>query len=356
VSFSPEIGIKQGREATMRINRQWRIARRPAGLARESDFEWREDPVPAPGPGQVLIRNQYLLLNPTNRVWMRQEDTYLPAQPLGSVMRGFTIGVVEQSRNAAFPEGSLVTGALGWQDFAVTDGASDFLIPIPENSEISTALHLGLLGHGGMTAYFGLLDIGKPRGGETLVVSSAAGGVGSLVGQIGKLYGCRVVGITGSDEKCRWIVENLGFDAAINHRSEPVFKRLKDHCPRGIDIYFDNVGGNTLEDVLNLINDRARLIVCGMLALYNDVGGSLTLPAGPNNLLNLMVRRARMEGFLVLDYRDRFEEAVEAILGWYQAGKIRYRLNIVEGLRNAPHAMTRVFNGSNSGNLVVKMS
>jgi NADPH-dependent curcumin reductase len=188
------------------------------------------------------------------------------------------------------------------------------------------------------------------------VVSSAAGAVGSLVGQIGKLYGCRVVGIAGTDEKCRWLTDELGFNAAINHKSESVFKRLRELCPQGIDIYFDNVGGAILEDVLNLLNVRARVVVCGMVSLYNDVGGSLTFPAGPNNLLNLMLRRARMEGFVGLDYLHRAAEAMEALAGWHRAGKIRYHLNVIEGLRNAPRAMNRMFDGSNRGKLVVKMS
>jgi len=341
---------------TAQINRQWRIARRPVGLAKESDFEWHEEAVPAPGPGQVLVRNQYLSLDPINRAWMWHEDTYLPAQRLGAVMRGVTVGIVEQSSNAAFPEGTAVTGALGWQDYAVTDGVSDFLTQLPANPDIPLTMHLGLLGHVGTTAYFGLLDIGKPRGGETLVVSSAAGAVGSLVGQIGKLYGCRVVGISGSNEKCGWLVDELGFDAAINYKSESVFKSLRKHCPHGIDVYFDNVGGAILEDVLHVLNPRARVVVCGMVSVYNDVGGALTFPAGPNNLFNLMLKRARMEGFACLDYRDRAAEAIDAILAWHKAGRIRYRLNVVEGLRNAPRAMSKVFDGSNSGKLVVKMS
>ncbi|HTS53677.1 MAG TPA: NADP-dependent oxidoreductase [Burkholderiales bacterium] len=339
-----------------RINCQWRIARRPVGLAKESDFEWREEQVQAPGPGQLLVRNHYLSLDPTSRAWMWEEGTYLPAQRLGAVMRGITVGSVEKSNNPAFPEGIAVTGALGWQDYAVTDGASEFLMPVPSAPSIPPAMHLGLLGHIGMTAYFGLLDIGRPKGGETLVVSSAAGAVGSLVGQIGKLYGCRVVGITGTDEKCRWIQDELGFDAAINYKSESVFKRLRAHCPRGIDIYFDNVGGAILEDALNLLNLRARIVVCGMVSLYNDVGGSLNFPAGPNNLLSLMVKRARMEGFVCLDYLDRAPEAVEALLGWHRAGKIQYQLKVIEGLRNAPRAMNRMFDGSNRGKLVVKVS
>lgn len=340
----------------MQVNRQWRLARRPVGMAKESDFEWREEQPSAPGPGQMLVRNHYLSLDPIDRAWMWQEDTYLPPQRLGSVMRGLTVGTVEQSRNSAFPEGTAVTGVLGWQDYAVTDGAADLVMRLPSNSGISSVMHLGLFGHIGMTAYFGLLEIGKPRGGETLVVSSAAGAVGSLVGQIGKLYGCRVVGIAGTDEKCHWLTAELGFDAATNYKSEPVFKQLRAHCPRGIDIYFDNVGGAILEDVLNLLNIGARVVVCGMVSLYNDVGGSLMFPAGPNNLLNLMLKRARMQGFVYLDYLDRADEAMDALVGWHKAGKIRYQLNVIEGLRNAPMALKKMFDSSNRGKLVVKVS
>ena len=340
---------------TMHINRQWRLTRRPVGMAKESDFEWREEPVPAPGPGQMLVRNEYLSLDPLSRAWMWQEDTNLPAQPLGSVMRGITIGTIEASNGAAFADGTVVLGALGWQDYAVTDGTSDFLMPLQHDPESSPTIHLGLLGPVGMTAYFGLLDIGKPKAGETLVVSSAAGAVGSLVGQIGKLYGCRVIGIAGSEAKCRWITEELGFDAAVNYKTESVYKRLQVCCPRGIDIYFDNVGGSMLEDALNLLNMHARIVVSGMVSLYNDIGGTLNFPGGPNNLLNLMTRRARMEGFVCMDYRSRATEAIQTLTAWHRAGKIRYRLSVVDGLRNAPRALNKVFDGSSSGKLVVKM-
>jgi NADPH-dependent curcumin reductase CurA len=340
----------------MRINRQWRIARRPVGRARDSDFEWREEPVLSPGPGQILVRNEYLIVEPTLRVWMRQEDADLPARALGSVMPGFTLGVVEQSRNLDYAEGTWLTGALGWQDYALTDGVTDRLIPFPADSGISPDVKLGLLGHVGIAAYFGLLQIGRPKEGETLVVSSAAGGVGSLVGQIGKLYGCHVVGIAGTADKCRWIRNELGFDAAINYKAEPVFKRLREYCPNGIDVYFDNVGGSVLEDVLNFVNMHARVVICGMLALYNDVGDSLTLPPGPNNLMNLVTRRASMEGFLGRDFSDRAGEAHDSLLAWHRAGKLRYRLNVMEGLHSAPRAMSKMFDGSNSGKLVVKVS
>ncbi|MEQ1880556.1 MAG: NADP-dependent oxidoreductase [Burkholderiales bacterium] len=337
-------------------NRQWRLARRPVGLAREMDFEWHEELVSAPGPGRVLVRNQYLSLEPTNRAWMWQEDTYLPAQHLGSVVRGFTVGIVEESNNTGFPEGSLVTGMLGWQDYSITDGKADFLMRLPANTDIPPAVHLGLLGHTGIAAYFGLIEVGRLKPGETLVVSSAAGAVGSLVGQIGKIRGAHVVGIASSSEKCQWLTKELGFDAAINYKSEPVFKRLRQHCPHGVDVYFDNVGGTILEDVLNILNAGARVVICGMLSLYNDSGGSLTFPAGPNNFLNLMLKRARVEGFVFLDYMDRSAEATDALVSWHNEGKIHCQPNVLGGLQNAPMALTRIFDGSNRGRLVVKIA
>ncbi len=336
------------------INRQWRIARRPVGMAKVSDFEWREESVPTPGPGQVLVHNQYLSLDPTNRPWMWEEDTYLPAQRIGDVMRGVTIGTVERSNDPDFPEGATVTGVLGWQDYALVDGKGGALTPLPP--DISPSSHFGLFGHIGLTAYVGLLDIGKPKAGETLVVSAAAGAVGSLVGQIGKLKGLRVIGIAGSDDKCAWITQTLGFDAAINYKRESVYKRLKEYCPGGIDLYFDNVGGATLEDVLSLINLNARIVVCGMISVYNTIGGTLTIPPGPNNLFNLVIKRARMEGFLCLDHWARAPEAFSALAAWHREGKLQYRLDVVEGLRNAPKAMNKLFEGTNNGKLVVKLS
>jgi len=236
----------------------------PLGLVKESDFKWQETPVAATGNDQVLVRTVYLSLDPTNRVWMNEADSYLPALAIGDVMRGGAIGVVEESRHAAFAAGDLVQGLLGWQQYSVSHGAA--LTKLPKGLPVPVTAFFGLLGHIGLTAYFGLLDIGQPKPGETLVVSTAAGAIGSLVGQIGKIKGCRVVGLTGSDEKCRWIGE-LGFDAAINYKTENVFESLKRHCPEGIDVYFDNVGGAILETVLNLINLRARISVCGMISI-----------------------------------------------------------------------------------------
>jgi hypothetical protein len=212
--------------------------------------------------------------------------------------------------------------------------------------------YLGLFGIIGPTAYFGLLDIGQPKAGETLVVSAAAGAVGSLAGQIGKIKGCRVVGIAGSDEKCRWITEELGFDAAINYKTEPVQERLKTHCPDGIDVYFENVGGEILDAVLSLINVRARIVICGLISQYN---AKEPVP-GPYNFRAILTQRARVEGFIILDYRDRFMEAFEALGRWLAEGKLHYRVDVIDGLENAPRALNKLFDGSNKGKLIVKVS
>lgn len=333
-----------------RINRQWRLVARPTGLIKEADFEWREEPVPTPSQGEILVRNIYLSLDPTNRLWTSDRESYMPPVEIGEVMRGGTIGVVEQSRNPSFAEGTIVQGFLNWEDYSLTDGEG--LVTLPNNPLIPLRAHYGLFGHIGLTAYFGLLDIGKPTEGDTLVVSAAAGAVGSLVGQIGKIKGCRVVGIAGSDEKCSWIKDELGFDAAINYKKEPVLERLREHCPDGIDVYFDNVGGEILEAALSLINIGARIALCGMISQYNA-----TEPVpGPTNLGNLIIKRACIEGFLVLDYIDRAMEAVAELSKWYAEGKLSYRLDVVDGLENAPAALNKLFDGTNKGKLIVKIS
>jgi NADPH-dependent curcumin reductase CurA len=281
---------------------------------------------------------------------MSERDTYLPAMPLGSVMRGTAIGIVERSRHPGFPEGTIVQGRLGWQEYALSNGQGIAALRILPGLPLDA--WFGLFGHIGLTAYFGLIDVAQARAGETLVVSAAAGAVGSLTGQIGKILGCRVVGIAGSDEKCRWITEDLGFDAAINYRTETVSERLQVLCPGGIDVYFDNVGGRILEAVLYLINLRARIAVCGMISQYNATRSE----PGPSNLTMLIMKRARMEGFLVLDYLHRAAEAVTALAAWYAEGRLKYRVDIVEGLAEAPRAINRLFEGSNTGKLIVRVS
>jgi len=334
---------------SVRVNRQWRLAARPAGEAAASDFQWVEEKVRPIEDGEFLVRNVYLSLDPSNRVWMNAAPSYLPAVEIGEVMRGFALGVVEESRHDGFAPGDIVQGLLGWQEYAISAGAGVSRVarhPVPLHA------HLGLLGHIGLTAYFGLLDVGKPVSGETLVVSAAGGAVGSLAGQIGKIKGCRVVGIAGSDDKCSWVTGELGFDAAINYRKGSVVRGLMRHCPSGVDVYFDNVGGDTLDAVLRFINLKARIVLCGMVAQYNT---ATALP-GPSYLANAINKRARLEGFIVTDYHDRAQEAVDDLVRWNAQGKIKYRIDIVDGLDRAPEALLRLFRGEHRGKLVVKIS
>lgn len=331
-------------------NRQWRLAARPVGLLKESDFDWREETLPELEENQVLVRNIYLSLDPTNRGWVNEAATYLPPVAIGEVMRGIAIGVVEKSRHSHYREGMIVQGMLGWQDYFISDGSN--LAPAPPNASIPLTAYLGLFGHIGMTAYFGLLDIGRPEPGETLVVSAAAGAVGSLAGQIGKIKGCRVVGIAGSDGKCQWLTQELGFDAAINYKKEPVLESLHKHCPDGIDICFENVGGEIFDAVLSLINLRARVVLCGLISQYN--AGEPVL--GPYNFANILLKRARVEGFIVLDHLDRGAEAALALGKWYLEGKLRYHVDVIDGLEHAPCALNKLFDGSNKGKLIIKVS
>ena len=331
------------------MNAQWRLAKRPSGLVDGETLTMSTQPVPDLADGQFRVRILYLSLDPTNRVWMNEADSYLPSVKIGDVMRGGGIGIVEESKHPGFTVGEHVSGLVGWQNYLVSDGTGVSKLP---QLGIPLTANFGLLAHIGITAYFGVLDIGKPKEGETLVVSAAAGAVGSLAGQIGKIKGCQVVGIAGSDEKCKWLTETLGFDAAINYRTEELEEALKRTCPKGIDIYFENVGGRTLEAVLNHINLHARIPVCGMISTYNQASPE----PGPRNLSRLVMKRALMQGFLVSDYMPRATEAVKDMIGWYKAGKIQYRLDIVEGLENAPQALNKLFDGSNQGKLIVAVS
>ena len=335
---------------TTKTNRQWRLRARPEGLIKESDFEFHEEPVPAQAEGQLVVRNIYLSLDPANRGWVTDLPSYVPPVRLGEVMRGIAIGVVEDSRHPGFQPGDMVQGMLGWQGYLLSDGGG--LQRLPRDTGLPLTASLGLFSHIGLTAYFGLLQIGKPRAGETLVVSAAAGAVGSLVGQIGKLKGCRVVGITGSEEKCRWITDDLGFDHAINYKEEPVVEKLQECCVEGIDVYFDNVGGEILDAVLGRINKHARLVICGLISQYNTEEPV----SGPFNFANILLRSARVEGFIVLDLLDRAGEALKDLGRWLAEGKLQYRVDIVEGLENAPSALNKLFDGSNRGKLIVQVS
>ncbi|MBL8167074.1 MAG: NADP-dependent oxidoreductase [Acidobacteria bacterium] len=334
---------------TERINHQWRLTSRPVGSLTEANFQWAEVPVPALQENQVLVQNQYLSLDPANRGWVREGGSYRAEIPLGAVMEGGGVGTVIESQHPNFQAGDLVQGMFGWQEYAVLTGRE--LTKLPNNPNLPPTAYLGLFGHIGLTAYFGLLDITDPKPGETLVVSAAAGAVGSLVGQIGKIKGCHVVGIAGSEEKCRWIKEELGFDDVINYKTEKVSAGLRRTCPKGIDIYFENVGGETLDAVLAMINQGARISVCGMISQYNA-----TEPVpGPYNLINILAKRAKMQGFIVTDFMSRAQEAIAALGEWYMTGKLKYRVDVVEGLKNAPAALNKLFEGTNQGKLIIKL-
>jgi NADPH-dependent curcumin reductase CurA len=330
------------------VNAAWHLVRRPDGLLKDGDLEWRESELPPLGEGEVLVRQELLSLDPTNRVWMNDADSYLPRLPLGAVMRGIGIGKVEQSRSAKYSPGDTVQGLLGWQKRyqGPAEGMTK-LPPIP----LPLEAHFGLLGHIGLTAYFGLVDIGKAKEGETLVVSAAAGAVGSLVGQIGKILGMRVVGVAGGAAKCAWLRDDLGFDAAIDYKSADVNRELARLCPQGVDVYFDNVGGRVLEAVLNHINLRARIVACGMISQYN----AQRPEPGPSNLALLIAQRARIEGFIVLDYLNRAMEGALKLIGWHMSGRLQYRVDMVEGLEKAPEALNRLFSGANKGKLVARV-
>ena len=332
------------------MNRQWRLARRPRGMIQESDLTWTEEPVPSVGEGQALVRNLYLSMDPTQRGWMSR-DTYLPAIPIGDVVRSLGVGQVVGSRHDRFKRGDLVQGGVGWQDYLLTDGGGALpLSKLPAGADIPLAM--SVLGLTGITAYFGLLEVGRPEAGETVVVSGAAGATGSVAGQIAKIRGCRVVGIAGGPEKCAWLTGTGGFDAAIDYKAEGVEQRLQDLCPDGVDLFFDNVGGDVLDAVLANLAMRGRVVICGAIAGYNEK----VPPPGPRNYLSLLVRRGRMEGFIILDYMDRAGEAVAALSQWVREGRLQHQEDIQEGLENAPATLIRLFEGRNRGKQLLKIA
>lgn len=332
------------------MNRQVTLANRPAGMPSESDFKLIETPVPSPGEGQVLLKILYLSVDPYLRGFMRSTHSYASPIGIGQVMAGGTVAEVVESRNPKFQPGDIVESYSGWQEYALSDG-SDLRKIDPSAAPISTAL--GILGMPGMTAYFGLLEIGQPKPGDTVVVSGAAGAVGSAAGQIARIAGCRVVGVAGSDEKVRYLLEELQFDAAFNYKKVTDYQaKLSELCPSGIDVYFDNTGGPITDAVFPLINNRARLVLCGQISQYN-----LEKPEmGPRLLFHLVVKRARAEGFLVFDYTARYPEARERMAKWIREGKLKYRETVVEGIENAPKAFLSLFRGENIGKELVKVA
>lgn len=334
-----------------RINRQWRLRRRPEGAISDDDLELVSDVIPELQEGQFLARTIYLSLDPTNRIWMSDRVQYMPPVEIGDVMRGGTIGVIEESRHPDFAVGDVVNGFWGWQEYAVADDRS-VRIKIPRDDDIPLTAYMGLLGSIGCTVYFGLLDIGQPKEGETVVVSAAAGAVGSLVGQIAKIKGCRVVGIAGSDDKCRWITEDLGFDGAINYRTENVAESLGKHCPDGIDIDFENVGGDIMGDVLSHMNLNGRVALCGLISTYDKEEPT----PGPHHFSRILMKRLMVKGFIVTDYLPRFPEALKDLRQWLGEGRLKYRVDVIDGLENALSGVRRLFDGSNQGKLMVKVS
>ncbi|HQT74038.1 MAG TPA: NADP-dependent oxidoreductase [Acidiphilium sp.] len=329
-------------------SRQFRLIRRPVGLPKRDDFEYRVEPARKPEEGEIMVGVEYISLDPAMRGWMNEGKSYIKPVGLGEVMRAGAVGTIIESRAAGFAAGDVVTGPFGVQSVA-TIAAKDCLKVDPTLAP--KPLFISTLGMPGMTAYFGLLAVGEPKAGETVVVSAAAGAVGALVGQIAKIQGCRVVGIAGREDKCRYIVDELGFDAAIDYKSESVPERLRETCPNGIDVYFDNVGGQILDDCLARINLRARIVICGAISQYN----STTPVRGPANYLSLLVNRARMQGMIVFDWADRYPEGMQAMAGWLRQGKLKSREDIVDGLENFPETLLKLFSGDNFGKLITKV-
>jgi len=335
-------------------NHQTRLAARPSGMSKRSDWKFTTEPVVEPAEGGVLVKTLVLSLDPAMRGWMNEGKSYIPPVEIGEVMRAGGIGTVIASKNAAFAVGDTVSCMPGIQEYC--------LIPadqIKRQGMFKIDLRLGtmtqwlnVLGMPGMTGYFGLMDVGQPKEGETVVVSGAAGAVGQTVGQLAKIKGCRVVGIAGGPAKCEWVVKELGFDACVDYKAGNVKDDLRTHCPKGIDIYFDNVGGEILDIVLTRLARKARIIICGAISQYNNT----TPVQGPKNYLSLLVHRARMEGIVVFDYAERFPIAVKELAGYLKDGRMKSKEDIVTGIETFPEALLKLFNGENFGKLVLEVA
>ena len=338
---------------TTLVNHQVRLASRPVGLPTRANWSFTEETVTEPGPGGVLVKTLYLSLDPAMRGWMNEGKSYIPPVEIGAVMRAGGVGQVMASNNPGFAVGDYVNAGLDVQEYCLIAQEN-----IKRSGIFKIDPRLGLttwtnvLGMPGMTGFFGLMEVGMPKAGETVVVSGAAGAVGQTVGQIAKLKGCRVVGIAGGPAKCDWVVKELGFDACIDYKNSDVRKGLKEHCPNGVDIYFDNVGGEILDMVLAKINRKARIIICGAISQYNNT----TPVKGPANYLSLLVNRARMEGIVVFDYADRYHLGVAEMAGYLKAGTMKSKEDIVQGIENFPETLLKLFNGENFGKLVLEVA
>jgi len=345
-------------DTTALVNHQVRLAKRPEGAATREHWSFGSEPVAQPAEGGALVKTLSLSLDPAMRGWLNDAKSYIPPVEIGAVMRAGGIGRVIASKNPQFAVGDTVYGTLNVQEY--------MLIPqeeIKRNGLVKIDLRVGsitqwlnVLGMPGMTGYFGLMDVGQPKAGETVVISGAAGAVGQTVGQLAKIKGCRVVGIAGGEAKCDWVVKELGFDACIDYKAGAAAVRdgLKQHCPKGVDIYFDNVGGEILDLVLARIARKARIIICGAISQYNNAN---SMPAaGPRNYLSLLVNRARMEGIVVFDYADRYPVAIAELAGYLKDGRMKSKEDIVQGLDTFPEALNRLFSGANFGKLVLQVA
>jgi len=330
-------------------NGQWLLASRPVGMVEEANFEYAETNIPKPLDGTALVRNLWISYDPTMRGWMEDRESYMPPVGIGEPMRAACVGQVIDSKCDEFEPGDFVQGMFGWQEYALAapGGAAN---KVPKGMPPTLPLHL--FGITGLTAYFGMLDLGKPRSGETVVVSGAAGATGSIAGQIARIHGCRVIGIAGGEKKCRWVEDEARFDACIDYKKDDVAKRLHELCPDGIDVYFDNVGGETLDTVLTLIAQNARVVLCGAISRYNDED----LAPGPANYMNLIIKSARMEGFIVLNYASRFGEGIAELAGWLGEGQLAYAEDIQHGFDNVPKTFLRLFTGANLGKQICQIA
>ena len=331
----------------VRKNHRFTLAARPVGMVKASDFAYEEEELREPGDGEFVVKNRYISLDPAMRGWMNEGKSYIRPVAIGEVMRAGAVGQVVESKHPRFPVGSHVLGTFNMQEYAISNGEA--VTPV-DPRVAPLPVMLSTLGMPGLTAYFGLLDIGKPVAGQTVVVSGAAGAVGSVVGQIAKIHGCRAVGIAGGADKCRYLTE-LGYDAAIDYKAGDVRDALRQHCPQGLDVFFDNVGGDILDAALTRLALRARIVICGAISQYNN-----TAPVkGPSNYLSLLVNRASMTGMVVVDYTARFPAAIAEMAQWMAAGKLRSREDIVRGLDQFPHALLKLFTGENHGKLMLEL-
>jgi NADPH-dependent curcumin reductase CurA len=330
------------------LNRQFKLAARPSGLPKRSDWTFEESPVAEPKAGEVLVKILYISLDPAMRGWMNAGRSYIRPVELGEVMRAGTVGEVAASNNPQFAVGDFVVGNLGVQMYAVAKGndirkITPGRVPLPK--------FLSVLGMPGMTAYFGLLDVGAPKAGETVLVSAATGAVGSIVGQIARIKGCKVAGIAGGETKCEYAVNELGYESCIDYKRGPIESDLDKFCPGGVDVFFDNVGGDILDTVLTRLRLRARIVICGAISQYN----STTPPKGPANYLSLLVNRARMEGMIVFDWIARYGEAMQQMSQWMAEGRLKSKEDIVDGIEKFPETLLKLFTGENFGKLMIRV-